>query len=281
MITDLSDPNDPENLIIKIDVSNAFNSTDRPFTLDCISGRASRDYVCDLKQGHVIGTVDSPTNLFGYFKAMRGCHSKLRYFDWDGQVHLVKGKTDGQLGDPSEMLIFNLTIHHLWGRVVAKFQEARAIAYADDGYIKAKLSIALQVLAELKAVFKEDAGLELNVSKTSILPKGTTAQAAFDMAQTIMEATPSLAHLCNDFLVDSFCPEGFIGIGVPIDTDAFVQSFVVRTCRDIIDDVENLDAIQDGFIHFQLVLDFAMPPGFNILIRILCLVIVVLYNSSM
>ena len=70
-------PNDPE-VIIKIDVSNAFNSTDRPFTLDCISGRASRDYACGLKRGDVIGTVDSLTNLFGYFKAMRTCHSKLR-----------------------------------------------------------------------------------------------------------------------------------------------------------------------------------------------------------
>ena len=149
------------------------------------------------------------------------------------------------------MLTFNLTIHHLWGRVLAKFPEARAIAYADDGYIKAKISIALQVLAELKDVFKADAGLELNVAKTSILPKGVTAQAAFDMAQTIMQATASLAHLRNDFLVDSFCPEGFIGIGVPIGTDAFVQSFVAKKCRDIIDDVEKLDAIQDGFIHFQ------------------------------
>jgi hypothetical protein len=65
---------------------------------------------------------------------MRGCHSKLRYFDWDGQVHLTKGKTGGQEGDPSEMLIFNLTIHHLWVRVLAKFQEARAIAYGQrDG----------------------------------------------------------------------------------------------------------------------------------------------------
>ncbi len=106
------------------------------------------------------------------------------------------------------MLIFNLTIHHLWDRILAKFPEARAIAYADDGYIKAKLSIDLQVLAELKTVFKSDAGLELNVVKTSILPKGVTAQAAFDMAQTIMQATASLAHLRNDFLVDSFCPEG-------------------------------------------------------------------------
>ena len=37
-----------------------------------------------------------------------------------------------------------------------------------------------------------------------------------------------------------------------IGTDDFVRSFVAKTCRDIIDDVEKLDAIQDGFIHFQL-----------------------------
>jgi hypothetical protein len=177
---DTSDPNDPD-VIIKIDVSNAFNTTDRTLTLDMISGRASRDYPCGIKEGDVIGTVDSLTNLFGYFKDMRGCHSKLRYFDWDGQVHLAKGKTGGQEGDPFEMLIFNLTIHHLWDRFLAKLPEAWAIAYADDGYIKAKLSIALQVLTELKDVFKTDAGLELNVNKTSILTKGVTAQTEFDM----------------------------------------------------------------------------------------------------
>jgi hypothetical protein len=192
---DTSDPNDPD-VIIKIDVSNAFNTADRALSLDMISGRASRDYACGIKEGDVIGTVDSLTNLFGCFKTMRTCHAKLRYFDWDGRVHLAKVKTGGQQGDPLEMLIFNLTIHHLWGRVLAKFQEARAVAYADDWYIKAKLSVALQVLAELKAVFKADAGLELNVSKTSILPsKGVTAQTAFHMAQTIMQATPTLAHL--------------------------------------------------------------------------------------
>ena len=35
---------------------------------------------------------------------------KVRYFEPDGQVHLVKGKTGGQQGDPLEMLIFNLII---------------------------------------------------------------------------------------------------------------------------------------------------------------------------
>jgi hypothetical protein len=98
---DAMDPDDPD-VIIKIDVSNAFNTTDRDLTLDMISGRASRDYASGFKD--VIPTVDTLTNLFGYFKAMRTCHSKLRYFDWDGQVHLAKGKTGGQEGDPLEML---------------------------------------------------------------------------------------------------------------------------------------------------------------------------------
>jgi hypothetical protein len=113
--------------------------------------------------------------------------------------------------------------------------------------------VSLQVLVDLKSVFKTDDGLEINVSKTSILPsKGVTVQVAFDMTQTIMQAIPNLVHLSSDVLLDSFCPECFIGIGVPIDTDAFVQSFGSKTCRDIIDDVEKLDAIQDGFIHYQL-----------------------------
>ena len=179
------------------------------------------------------------------------------------------------------MLIFNLTIHHLWGRVLAKFQEARAVAYTDDGYIKVKLSVTLQVLAELKTVFKADDGLDLNVSKTDILPEGITQETVFDVAYIILTTNPALTYLTADVVLPSFCPEGFVVIGVSIGTDAFVWSFVAKTCRDIIDDVEKLDDIEDAFIHFQLLrVDFAKPPGFNILIHILCLVIVVFYNST-
>ena len=48
------------------------------------------------------------------------------------------------------------------------------IAYADDVYIKTKLSVEFQVLTELKCVLKEDSGLELHVVKTSVLPKGVS-----------------------------------------------------------------------------------------------------------
>ncbi len=59
----------------------------------------------------------------------------------------------------------------------------------------------------------------------------TTVQTAFDVSQNIIQATPTLAHLSGDVLLTSFCPEGFVGIGVPIGTDAFAQDFVAKTCK--------------------------------------------------
>ncbi len=100
---DISDPTDPE-VMIKIDISNAFNTTCCSLTSDVRSGHASRDYTCGLKEGQVIPTCYNLTNLFRYVKTMHTYHTRLRYFDWDGQVHLAKDKTGGQQGDPLEML---------------------------------------------------------------------------------------------------------------------------------------------------------------------------------
>ncbi len=80
---DTTDPNDPE-VIIKIDISNAFSSACRALTIDVLSGRAAGDYDCGLKEGQAIPTCENLSNVFGYFKAVRSCHAKLRYFDWDG-----------------------------------------------------------------------------------------------------------------------------------------------------------------------------------------------------
>jgi hypothetical protein len=43
-----------------------------------------------------------------------------------------------------------------------------------------------------------------------------------NLLQNIIQDKPTLAHLSGDILLASFCPEGFVGIGVPIGTDAFV-----------------------------------------------------------
>ena len=93
------------------------------------------------------------------------------------------------------MIVFCLSIHHLWGRTLAQhYQDACAVAYADDGYIKAKLSVALEVLSDIKLVLKEDAGLDIN-DKTKILVRGITSAEAHAAAQRLLADDPSLTHL--------------------------------------------------------------------------------------
>jgi hypothetical protein len=45
----------------------------------------------------------------------------------------------------------------------------------------------------------------------------------------------------------------FVVIGVPLGPDTFVKQFVATIWRDIIEDVEKIDTIQDCFIHYQLI----------------------------
>ena len=88
------------------------------------------------------------------------------------------------------MIVFCLSIHHISGRTLAKHnQDACAVAYADDGYIKAKLSVALKVLSDISPVLKEDAGLDLN-DKTKILVKGISAAEAHTAAQRLLTVIP-------------------------------------------------------------------------------------------
>ena len=151
------------------------------------------------------------------------------------------------------MIAFCLSIHHLWGRTLAKhYQDACAVVYADDGYIKAKLSAALEVFADIKHVLLEDAGPDLN-DETKILVNGISAAEAHTAAQRLLTADPSLAHLGPLLAPKAFVDDGYIGLGVHIGTDAFVQHFVKKKCQEIMDDVDKLDNIQDGFIHYQLV----------------------------
>ena len=248
-----SDPTDPD-VIIKIDIVNAFNMLCRLLSLDVLGGTASRDYACGLKEGDSFETVcEELRNMFEYFKAMRTTKSHLRYFDYLGNVLDAQSKTGGQQGDPLEMIVFCLSIHHLWGRTLAKHQQdACAIAYADDGYIKAKLSVALEILSDLKQVFRDDAGLDVNVFKTQILVKGITADVAHKAAHDIIATTPALSHLSPMLTPGSFTAEGYVGLGVPLGTDAFVQRFVKEKCLAIMEDVDKLDSVQDGFIHYQL-----------------------------
>jgi hypothetical protein len=126
------------------------------------------------------------------------------------------------------------------------------VAYADDGYIKAKLGVALEVLSDMKHVFKEDAGPDLNFDKAKILGRGISVADAHAAAQRMLAAY-SLAHLSLLLSSASLVVDGYIAFAVPIGTDAFIQHFVNDKCHAIVEDVDKLDNIQDGFIHYQLI----------------------------
>ena len=111
------------------------------------------------------------------------------------------------------MILFNLTTLHLWGRVLAKYPQAQALAYTDDGYIKGKMSVVLQVLTEFKHVLKEDTGLDLNISKTSVLPKDISQEGVFEDAQSFITSTSALAAVTGDITRGSFVPEELLSLG--------------------------------------------------------------------
>jgi hypothetical protein len=118
-----SDPSDPD-VIIKLDISNAFDALCGQITLDVLGGQASSDYACGLKEGDNVDTCCGELrNMFEYFTAMRTTKSHLRYFDYCGNVLDAWGKTCGQQGDSLEMIVFCLTVHHLWGRTLARHNQ--------------------------------------------------------------------------------------------------------------------------------------------------------------
>ena len=83
---DTSDPNHDPEVIIKIDISNVFNTTCRVLTLDVLSGH--RDYACDVKRGDAIATCETLSDLFGYFHTIHTCHVNQRYFDCVSLGHM-------------------------------------------------------------------------------------------------------------------------------------------------------------------------------------------------
>jgi len=74
-------------------------------------------------------------------------------------------------GDPFEMIAFAASAHPILERILQHFLLAAGVAYADDIYLTAKLSVLLPLLATLNKVVPEDTGMSFNIPKTKILVK--------------------------------------------------------------------------------------------------------------
>ena len=56
-----------------------------------------------------------------------------------------------------------------------------------------------------------------------------------------------------DFTPEMFSVQGIEVMGTPSDTDAYIRNFVSQNCIKISRNVEKVEPITDGFVHFQLV----------------------------
>jgi hypothetical protein len=133
------------------------------------------------------------------------------------------------------------------------FAELRGLDYADDATTIGRLSQVLKLAAVSKPVFKADGNLDFNMGKTMILAKGPTARHVYERGQHFLQNDPDLQGIANDFTQEMFTVQGIEVLGTPLDTDVYVRIFVDQNCIKITRDVEKLEPLTDGFIHFQLI----------------------------
>ena len=151
MIHDLPVDDEDPTIICQIDFSNAFQMQSRQLgTNDCILGVASRTYDQERVQ---IG---------------------------DPLPHLEPLKK-------FEMTRFCLTVHPNWGRVLSRHSATQGAGYADDAYLMGKIKPTLLALADAVRSFKEDAYLEVCLSKCTIYMPGISKECAHQLIRDCID----------------------------------------------------------------------------------------------
>jgi hypothetical protein len=150
-------------------------------------------------------------------------------------------------------MVFCIVTLHLWGRIFKMFPELRGLAYADDETTIDRLSQVLKFTTVRKSVFKTDCNLDINMGKTMILPKGSNVRYVYERVQHFLQNDPDLQGLANDSSQEMFTVQVIQVMGTPLDTDVYVRNFVSQNFIKITRDVEKLEPLTNGFIHFQLI----------------------------
>lgn len=127
-----------EQVLVKVDVKNAFNSV-------------NRDTLLAEVQNNI-------PHIYPYLWQCYRCPSNLMYRD-----HTIPSAVGCQQGDPLGPAIFSLAIHPIISALKSKFN----VWYLDDGSLGGEVSGVLNDLRSLLTKFR-DIGLELNLSKCEL-----------------------------------------------------------------------------------------------------------------
>jgi hypothetical protein len=135
-------------------------------------------------------------------------------------------------------------VHQIWGRVLGRHQATQGEAYSDDAHLMGKIKSMLLALANAVRSFKEDADLEVCLSKCTIympgIPKEYAHQLIRDCIDTDESGTleilrPMLAHALDVIQVQGLCV-----VGTPMVASKYVREYVRSKCGTICKDVEQM-----------------------------------------
>ncbi len=172
------------------------------------------------------------------------------------------------------MLSFCLATQPVWCRVMERHPTARAVAFADDGFVHDDLLKALLACADIKTVTKEDSGLDLQLLKCTVYIKGHTIQEDRRKVRDCIESDEAL-HGLRNLLHESGNPaddpiqvDGIKCVGIPVGTDQYTSTFVYNKVLSVAQDVQKLSIMSDPLVHLHL-LKYCQNTRFGYLNRIL------------
>jgi len=202
---------------------------------------------------------------------MNDVASRNRFTDHEGSIHYINGTKGGQQGDPLEMLRFCLTVHPIWGRVLARQSQTLSAAYADGACLMGQIKPTLLALADTVInSFKQDADLEVCLPKCTIYMPGIPEDHACLLISECIthDASGSLTSLLPLIAPehDVIQARGLCVLGTPVGTAEYIREYVRSKCGTICKDVDTMRICSDPLIRYHL-LKFCMNTRLSFLSR--------------
>lgn len=207
-------PSTDQQVVLKIDLRNAFNSV-------------SRDVILDR-------TVALFPSMARYIYFCYGRHSSLFY-----NSNIVKSMTGVQQGDPLSTLLFCIAIQPVLDELTVRFTGIHQAWFCDDGTFLTDVTTAAEICYFLNEQFAS-IGLDLNLAKSEVIPLDPTIT-------SIERLTNGKEEL--DILDATTFIQGpnFSTLGAPIGSPAYCAEFVsakLRNIRHLLDQISKLDHVQ-------------------------------------
>lgn len=210
---------DPANVILSVDVSNAYNTFDRFKAMDLM-----------LENPALAPCVPFLRMLYGSPAAL--------VFDMDDDgPYVIESERGTQQGDPWSSLLFSLVHTDAMDRVRAVHPGITALSYQDDTNIITDIHTAAAVFATVESEFSR-VGLSVNKSKCAVYTRADVP--------SVLESVFGGMTVARD---------GLMVLGSPLGSNAFIREKVELRLEEYCNGLELLPKLEHPQAAFKLLRD--------------------------